>query len=213
MSLKGDYNRIKAERIISNIEKRNMLGYYAETVADAKEKLFSLLRENASVSWGGTETLRELDIREKLKSMNMTIFDRDVIPQEEQSEFFAKVINADYYLMSCNAITEKGEMVNIDGRSNRVASLVFGPKNVIVLASMNKVCADIDSAMHRARNYAAPLNVARLNKDTPCRKVSKCTDCTESDCICANIVITRFSVIKDRIKIILINDENSGLGF
>ena len=114
---------------------------------------------------------------------------------------------ADYFLMSTNAITMDGELVNIDGRSNRVSCLCWGPQNVIIIAGMNKVALDVESALKRVRNFAAPPNAVRLNKNTPCAQTGKCADCYSPDCICSQIVITRRSSTPNRIKVILVGEE------
>jgi hypothetical protein len=118
--------------------------------------------------------------------------------------------DADFFLASCNAMTDDGILVNIDGNSNRVSAIAQGPKNVIFIVGMNKVCNDIDSAMKRARNVAAPINAQRFGLDTPCSKKGTCFNCKSPDTICCQILITRFSRHQGRIKVILVNDN---LGF
>jgi hypothetical protein len=118
--------------------------------------------------------------------------------------------DADFFLTSANAMTEDGVMVNIDGNSNRVSAIAQGPKHVIVIAGMNKVCADVDAAMKRARNVAAPINAQRFGLSTPCAKTGSCMDCKSPDTICCQFLITRYSRHADRIQVILVNDV---LGF
>ena len=118
--------------------------------------------------------------------------------------------DADFYLMSANAMTEDGILVNIDGNSNRVSALAQGPRKVIVIAGMNKVCDDVDGAMKRARNVAAPINAQRFGLNTPCAKTGSCMNCKSPDTICCQFLITRFSRHPGRIHVILVNDS---LGF
>lgn len=129
---------------------------------------------------------------------------------EEQKAMKANIVNADYFIMSTNAITMDGELVNIDGTANRVSFLCYGPENVLVIAGMNKVATDVEDGLKRVKNIASPPNAIRLNRDTPCTKSGRCTDCFAEDCICSQTVVTRRSSVKGRIKVILIGEE---LGF
>ena len=129
---------------------------------------------------------------------------------EAVKEMKAKMINADYFLMSTNAITLDGELVNIDGTANRVNYLCYGPENVLIIAGMNKVSTNVEEGINRVKNIASPPNTLRLKKDTPCAKTGRCTDCLSPDCICSQTVITRRSSVKGRIKVILVGEE---LGF
>ena len=156
-------------------------------------------------------TIKECGLMDALEKGNYTLIDRmtAVTPQEKR-EIFAKTVMADYYLMSTNAITMDGELVNIDGFANRVSCLCAGPEHVIIIAGMNKVVKDVQSGLDRIRTKAAPPNTVRLGKNTPCAKNGVCGDCFSPDCICSQIVITRRSGIPGRIKVILVNED---LGF
>ena len=197
-----------ANTIIKNMAKKNLEGYYCATSAEAVEKALSLMPEGSSVTWGGSMTLTECGLMDALKTANYEIIDRDTAktPQEAR-EMYAKQVMADYYLMSSNAITINGELVNIDGRANRVSCLCWGPENVIIIAGMNKVTADVESAVKRVRTCAAPPNTVRLNRNTPCAQTGKCGECYSPDCICSQIVITRRSSTPNRIKVILVGEE------
>lgn len=208
MSPKELANQKLAHTMIENLKKKNMEGYYCATSAEAVEKALSLMPEGSSITWGGSETIKECGLMDALQSKNYELIDRmEAKTPEESRAMYAKQVMADYFLMSSNAVTIGGELVNIDGHANRVACLCCGPKNVIVIVSMNKVCPDIESAIKRARNFAAPPNTVRLNKNTPCAKTGKCADCYSPDCICSEIVITRRSSIPNRIKVILVGEE------
>lgn len=200
-----------ANTIIENMKKKNMEGYYCATSAEAVEKALSLIPEGSSVTWGGSVTLCECGLMDALHANNYELIDRmDAKTPEEARIMYGKQVMADFFLMSANAVTIGGELVNIDGNSNRVACLCCGPKNVIVIAGMNKVVSTIEDGVHRVRNIAAPPNTVRLNRNTPCAKTGKCGDCYSPDCVCSQIVITRRSSIPNRIKVILVGEE---LGF
>ena len=208
MSPKEIANQNLANTIIKNMAKKNMEGYYCATSAEAVEKALSLMPEGASVTWGGSMTLTECGLMDALKTANYELIDRDTAQTPEDSRLmYAKQVMADYYLMSSNAITIDGELVNIDGRANRVSCLCWGPQNVIIIAGMNKVCSDVESAVQRVRNFAAPPNCVRLNRNTPCTQTGKCGDCYSPDCICSQVLITRRSSTPNRIKVILVGEE------
>lgn len=208
MKAKNDYYRIKAENLIKNFEKRNIEGYYAENAEAARNKLLELINEDSSVSWGGSMTLQEIGIFKLLKAGNYKLYDRATATNAaEKEEIYHQALSADYYLMSSNAITQTGKLVNVDGNGNRLAALIYGPKNVIIVAGMNKVTIDEESANKRVRNQAAPANVVRLDQKTPCAKTGYCHSCNVEDTICCQTVITRHSRQDGRIKVILVGEE------
>ncbi len=202
----------QAKSIISALEKRNMTGHYCKSKEDCVSLILSLLPEGSTIAWGGSESIKECGIPSALQeSGKYTVYDRSrYVTPEEQKEFYALAFQSNYFFMSTNAITLDGELVNIDGAGNRLSSLIFGPDHVIVVAGMNKVVADVEEGFNRTRNIASPPNTVRLNKNTPCAVTGKCGDCMSPDCICNQIVITRRSRDKDRIHVILVNDN---LGF
>ena len=153
-------------------------------------------------------TLEELGLIEELKKSDYTVYDRSLAKTpEERSELYSDVVCCDYYFMSSNAITLDGQLVNIDGFGNRVACLITGPKNVVVIAGMNKVVKDVNSAIDRVHNQAAPPNALRLGLNLPCAKFGRCVDCLDDSCMCCQTVITRKSRIPGRIKVILVGEE------
>lgn len=198
-----------AQTMIKNLEKRNMEGFFAGT----KEEAVSLIMEKflvagKSVCFGGSMSLTESGLMEALRSSDCILHDRMTAKtSEEIREMKAKMINSDYFLMSTNAITTDGELVNIDGRGNRVSYLCYGPEHVIILAGMNKVVSSIEDGVRRVRDIASPPNTVRLNKNTPCARTGRCGDCYSEDCICSQIVITRRSGEKGRIKVVLVAEE------
>lgn len=205
------YNKLLAERTIEGLEKRNMQGFYAETKEEAVKLALSLIPKKSVVSWGGSATLSETGLLNELKNGDYKCLDRnDVETREEKEEIAHQALNADYYLMSTNAMTIDGQLINIDGNGNRAAALIYGPKNVVILAGINKICDTYEAALDRARNKASIPNVIRFNCNTPCQKTGKCMDCLSPETVCCQFVHTRFSRIKNRIKVIIIGEN---LGF
>ena len=157
---------------------------------------------------GGGMSVHEIGLVEALKDGAYNFIDRDTA--EDRQEAMLQAYRADVFLSSTNAITEDGVLVNIDGNANRVSAIAQGPKKVIFIVGMNKVCSDVDGAMKRARNVAAPINAQRFGLSTPCAKTGSCMNCKSPDTICCQFLITRYSKHKDRIHVILVNDT---LGF
>lgn len=198
----------QAATIIRNLAKRNMEGFYCPDAASAVSKAISIIPEHSSISWGGSMTLSEIGLMDALKTKNYTLIDRMTAGTiEEKRELYAKATLADYFLMSTNAITLDGQLINIDGAGNRVACLIHGPEHVVILAGMNKVCPDVEAAVKRVRNCATPPNTVRLGCKTPCAETGVCSDCLSPETICCQEVITRYSRISGRIKVILIGEE------
>lgn len=197
-----------AKGILKNLKKRNMDGYYFSSKSELANAVKSMLPEGCSIGWGGSESVKEAGIMDMLLSGNYSLIDRSLAKTPEESrDIYAKTVMADYYFMSTNAITYDGELINIDGTGNRVACLIHGPKYVFVIAGMNKVVQDIDAGIFRSQNMAAPPNAKRLNRQTPCNAAGTCGDCLSPDCMCSQIVITRRSMIQDRIKVFLVGEE------
>lgn len=201
------YNQ--SQVVINNMKKRKFDAYYAEDIEQAKKLLGDLLGEKKVIGYGGSETIDRNGFKEYLKELGHEFIVREEYKDEKaQKELKAKLATADAFLMSSNAITLDGELVNIDGAGSRLAYLIYGPDNVYVVAGMNKVVKDVDSAIKRIKYTAAPKNTVRLKKDTPCAKSGMCGDCY-MDSICCSTVITRMSRIENRIKVILVG-ENLG---
>ena len=198
--------------MIKNFQKRNIDAFYCETSADAVSLAMELMADGGTVGMGGTETVRETGLLDAVKSAgHLTFIDRSIAKTpEEKRAVYLETMGCKYYLMSSNAITVAGELINIDGNGNRVACLAFGPEQVIILAGMNKVTETVESGIERIGIYAAPANASRLGTNTPCAVTGHCGDCHSADCMCAHTVITRHSRQIGRIKVILIGEE---LGF
>ncbi len=201
-------NALLAQKVIKGLASRNMTGYYAEDREAALAQALALIPEGSSVTMGGATSAHEIGLVEALKAGNYNFIDRDAYSDKRAAMLMA--YDADVFLSSANAITEDGVLVNIDGNSNRVSAIAQGPRKVVFIVGMNKVCDDVDGAMKRARNVAAPINAQRFGLSTPCAKTGACMDCKSPDTICCQFLITRFSRHKDRIHVILVNDS---LGF
>ncbi len=201
-------NELLAIKVIEGLKSRNMSGYYAKDKEAAKELALSLIPEGSSVTMGGAMSAHEIGLVEALKAGKYDFIDRD--EYEDKRAAMLKAYDADVFLSSVNAMTQDGILINIDGNSNRVSAIAQGPKKVLFIVGMNKVCDDVDGAMKRARNVAAPINAQRFGLNTPCSKTGACMDCKSPDTICCQFLMTRYSRHKDRIHVILVNDN---LGF
>ncbi len=201
-------NELLAQKVIKGLESRNMTGYYAADRAEALKTALSLIPEGSAVTMGGAMSAHEIGLVEVLKNGNFNFIDRDAY--EDKRAAMLAAYDADVFLSSVNAMTEDGVLINIDGNANRVSAIAQGPKKVVFIVGMNKICNDADSAMKRARNVAAPINAQRFGLSTPCSKTGACMDCKSMDTICCQFLITRFSKHPGRIHVILVNDS---LGF
>lgn len=200
--------RTAAESIIQNLVKRNMEGFFFENSNACVDAILNLMEEGSSISWGGSQSVKECGLMDAIQGKNYTLIDRTTARSPEESrELFAKAVMADYYLMSTNAITMDGELINIDGNGNRVACLIHGPKTVILVVGMNKLVSNVADGYHRVRDIASPANTIRLNRNTPCFHTGRCGDCLSPDCICNQIVITRRSGHPGRIKVFFVAEE------
>lgn len=200
-------NALLAETVIKGLKSRNMSGYYAVNKEDALKQALELIPEGSTIAMGGCMSAHEIGLIKALEDGNYNYLDR---AKMNPREGLMAAYDSDIFLSSANAITNDGIMVNIDGNANRVSCIAQGPKKVVFIVGMNKVCADLDSAMKRARNVAAPCNAQRFDVKTPCKETGKCFDCKSPDTICCQFLITRFSKHAGRIHVILVNDN---LGF
>lgn len=197
-------NEQLAKNVIKGLESRNMTGYYAASKEEGLKKALELIPQGSSIAMGGCMSAKEIGLVDAVKAGNYVFLDRDKMDPRES---LLAAYDADVFLSSVNAITSDGILINIDGNSNRVSCIAQGPKKVVFIVGINKVCADLDSAMKRARNVAAPINAQRFDLDIPCRTAGRCLDCKSPDTICCQFLITRFSRHAGRIHVILINDE------
>ncbi|ONI41875.1 hypothetical protein AN639_11295 [Candidatus Epulonipiscium fishelsonii] len=193
--------------VVKALEKRHFEAYYCKTKEEAKEQVLSLIPETDVVSWGGSMTLSAVGIIDAVIKRNPCINRDDATTPEEAAKKLREAFSCDTYLLSSNAISEDGQLYNIDGAGNRVAALSFGPNSVIVVAGMNKVVQTLEDAFSRAKTIAAPINAQRFDLKTPCKSSGNCVDCLSPDSICVSLVNTRMSRPPKRIKVVLIGEE------
>lgn len=196
-------NEILAQTVIKGLESRNMSGYYAADKEEAVKKALEVIGKGSTVAMGGCQSAHEIGLIQALEEGDYNyIYRSNMTPRESLMAAY----DADVFLSSANAMTNDGIMVNIDGNSNRVSCIAQGPKKVVFIVGMNKICSDLDEAMKRARNVAAPANAQRFDVKTPCKVTGKCADCKSPDTICCQFLITRYSRHEGRIHVILVND-------
>lgn len=201
-----EYYQSVSKTLILNLRKRQIEGFYCETKKEAVTLVQQIIPKQSKVGWGGSVTLNELKIVEALRNDCQLIDRAQYATKEEKKQKDTELFNSDYFLMSTNAITLEGELINLDGMGSRVSFLIYGPEQVILFVGMNKIVSDLESGIRRVRDIAAPKNTQRLKKQTPCIKTGKCEDCFSKDSICSQLVITRRSSIPNRIKVILIGE-------
>ena len=205
------YYQKRGQILVNNLKNRHFDAWYCDTREAALEKALELIPEGATVGWGGVLSAQQIGLFDALREGNYYLYDRDRCETAEQREQMMKdALFSDVFLTGANGLSLEGQMVNIDGTGNRVAAIIYGPKKVIVIAGMNKVCDTLEQAIDRAREVAAPMNMMRFMKDTPCSATGKCGDCKKEGCICNQIVITRHCRPVGRIQFILVG-ENLGL--
>jgi hypothetical protein len=194
---------MRITRTVEALRKNKMEAYYIPDTSALISKLGELMPEGASCSSGGSVTLAEAGVMEFLRSGKYNFLDR-YAPGIDTDKVFHDALSADFYFMSSNAITEKGELYNIDGNGNRVAALAFGPKRVIVIAGANKIVKDLDEAFIRVKTIACPANALRLGKEFPCAITGVCNDCKTPGRFCCSTVISQYQVVENRICVLIL---------
>lgn len=210
MTPKEKRNALLAEKLVGNLKQRHYEAFFCPTAQETVEKITRMIPEGSSVTWGGSMTIRDMGLTKALHNKEgLDIWDRDLAPsREEAQEIYRRAFYADYYLSSVNAISEDGEIVNIDGNGNRVAAITFGPKRVILVVGINKVAQNLDTAISRARSLAAPVNMMRFaDLNTPCKNDGMCHDCKSPDSICNYIQIMRNSHPVGRHIVVIVGEE------
>lgn len=199
----------QVEKTINNLEQHNMMGIYVKDEVELKEVLSGLIEENSVIGVGDSVTLMETGILDFLREGNFQFLDKykEGITKEEKKQIYIQNFSADTFLSGTNALTEDGYLFNIDGNGSRVAPMIYGPKQVIIVAGINKLVSNLEEAQKRVRNYAAPLDAKRLGKDTPCTKLGRCVDCKSPNRICNDFVTITGQFVKDRIKIIIVGKQ------
>lgn len=209
MNNKKWHMELKIKRTIEALGKNNMEAFYVETEEELHGKIKELVPEKAVVSVGGSRTLFETGVMELLRDGTYEFLDRyeEGLTPLDIKNLYRQSFCADAYFTSTNALTENGELYNVDGTGNRVASMIYGPDMVVVICGTNKIVKDIDEAIDRNKRIAAPINAKRLNRNTPCAITGVCSDCSSPDRICNDYVVIRRQGLKDRIKVIIVGEE------
>lgn len=202
------YFEKRGQILVKNLRNRHFDAWYCDTKEEALQKVLELIPEGAKIGWGGVLSAQQIGLFDALRAGNYNLLDRDLCQtQEEREQMMKDALFSDVFLTGANGLSLDGQMVNIDGTGNRVGAIIYGPKKVIVIAGMNKVCDTLEEAVKRAREVAAPLNMMRFMKDTPCAATGKCGDCKAEGCICNQIVITRHCRPVGRIQFVLVGDQ------
>lgn len=205
------YYEKRAAILVKNLKSRHFEACYCPTKQEALAKALEWIPEGASVGWGGAMSAQQIGLIDAVRTGNYRAIDRETAKTPQEREQAARdCFGADVFLTGANGLSLSGEMVNIDGMGNRVSAIIYGPKEVLVIAGMNKVEDTLEKAVIRARTVAAPMNQQRFLRETPCAATGVCADCKSPDCICNQIVITRHCRPANRIKFIMVGEE---LGF
>lgn len=200
-----------AQKVVAALKRRNFDAHYVQTAEEARQLALSLLPEGTSVSWGGSTTLKEIGLYDALHAGNYDVLDRDEFQGEDRMDAMRRALLCDNFVTGVNAISEDGVLVHVDGLGNRVAAICYGPKNVIIVAGINKIAPTAQAAHVRARHVAAPINAQR-NQDnhTGCIVTGACENCLTGESLCCYTVETRVCRPAGKIKVILVNEQ---LGF
>ncbi len=202
------HNEKRLKRTVNALKENGFEAVYASTKTDALKEVLNCVPKNALIGVGGSITVRELGLIDALSQRGHRIAEHwlsDLAP-DERMEIRRQQLTSDVFLTSSNAITESGQLVNIDGAGNRVAAMIFGPKKVIVIAGVNKIVKDLKEALDRVNSVAAPMNAKRLNRKTPCAVTGKCTDCRSPERICNVTTIINRKLVRTDITIILVDE-------
>ena len=213
-------SKARIDKTMENLRRNKMEPYFCETSAEARELVKTLINKGDTISSGGSVTLKQTGVYDIITSSDYNYLDRsrEGITPEEIEEVYRKTFCADAFFTSTNALTENGELYNVDGNSNRVAAILYGPKSVIVVCGVNKLVKDINEAAYRVKTKAAPPNTVRLNKGTYCAKAGQCVSlnkeapelcdgCHSEGRICCNFVVCAQQRHINRIKVIIVNEE------
>lgn len=208
------------EKTMKNLQRNGIKPYFVETKEEVLPLVKTLIKKGESVSNGGSMSIKECGIFELISNGDYDFIDRTGLQGEDIRNAYIRAFGCDTYFCSSNAVTQNGELFNVDGNSNRVACIVYGPRQVIMVVGVNKIVKNIDEAIKRVKTISAPMNTVRLDLDTPCRKTGQCVSlsmenpsfcdgCAGDSRICCNYVVSAKQRHKDRIKVIIVN-ENLG---
>jgi len=199
------------EKTIQMLNKRNIEASFYENKNEAVSAFIKSISPKSTISWGGSATIEQAGLLDALKKEDFCLIDRSLAKDaEERHQMYLSAYKADYFLMSANAISQEGHLINMDGIGNRTSAMIYGPKHVAVFAGINKIVANTEEGIKRIRETVAPLNAKRFGKKPVCLTQNSCVDSLSDECICGQMVVTSKSGIPGRIKVYLINEE---LGF
>lgn len=197
--------------ITKNFKSKNIDVAFFETLEDVKDRIINMIPINCSVGVGNSKTLKDMNISKLLRERGNIVYDKTLAESKEESKQIKKnSLLSDWYITGTNAISKEGHIVNIDHSGNRVAAMIYGPDNVIVVIGKNKICDTLDDAIQRVKSVSVPLNAKRAGYNPPCLKLKKCVDCKTDERVCYNLVIIEGQFDKDRMKLFIVNEE---LGF
>jgi len=199
-------DNVKIEKVINALKKKNFKACYFQDAKSAKAAVMDLISDSETVGIGGSVTIHDMGIHSELQERGNQVFWHWLVPPAERNEARIKAAHADVYLSSTNALTVSGELVNIDGTGNRVSSMFFGPKKVIIVCGINKIAEDYDSAINRIKTVACPANARRLKLNTPCAITGKCTDCKTDDRMCKITVKIEYPPVNREIYVFLVGE-------
>lgn len=203
--------RDKIEAIIQNLSKRNINGHYFETSADAKDAILSWIPKDATIGIGNSRTVKDMDLSATLSDKGHIVYDKTTVQSDLGKKLLKKkALTTDWYITGTNALSKSGHLVNIDHSGSRVAAMLYGPDNVIIVVGVNKIEDSLDNALDRARNEAAPRNAVRAGAQSPCIEAGKCVECEGDVRICNAFVTVSGQSDADRMRVVIINEE---LGF
>ena len=200
----------RIQRTLAALEKNGFQTFFVPTKDKVLDKVLSLIPSNANVGIGGSVTIREINLIDALTARGNTVFEHWLQPEENVTIIMRKQLTSDVFVASSNAVTEDGKLINIDKAGNRVASMIFGPKRVLLVIGINKIVKDLDEGIRRLRNVAAPMNAKRRGDKTPCAITGMCTDCETPDRVCRIITIIEKIPSRTDMTVILVGEE---LGF
>ncbi len=196
-------------KLIKCFQQNNIAGYFVNDKKELRNLLLDFIKDGTSVGCGDSVTLEQLDVFDFLRKRELIFLDKfdPSLSREDKQALYRKNFSVDTFITGANAITADGKIFNIDGNGSRVAPILYGPKQVIIVVGTNKITPDVDSAIKRVRQIAAPLDAKRLGKNPPCTLLNRCTDCKHKERICNDFVLITGQFVKDRIKVIIVNQE------
>jgi hypothetical protein len=206
------YHQARMKTVVAGLQRRNTEAMQVTDGDAAVRQVLDMIPEGATVGLGGSLTVQQIGLLDALRSGKYTLYDQYAkgLSPDKSLQVRRKGLLADFFVTGSNAITLDGRLVNLDGTGNRVAAITFGPQRVIMVVGRNKIVSDVDEALDRIWNLAAPLNAARLNRKTPCTTTARCEDCSSADRICNHLVITERQMAPGRLTVILVDQD---LGF